>query len=265
MKSNSFGIPLLIIVTFPFLGLVNPIEAQLSRVKNNLLESGQLNFERVTASPGEDAPSGIQKGAGSNSGECQIGEQENPLVALVPEENATNVEDIYVWARTTQQFPTFWFYVAYPPNTYAQFELQDEQQNRLYKTTFQLKGTPGLVSFTLPSTQSVRLETGKRYFWYFYIMCGQPGSPDDFVSAWVEKVDLNTDITQKLQQATPIQQVNIYAENGIWHETLTKLAQLRSQQPENEQLGLIWANLLEQIDLEEFSQAAWVQHHEPEQ
>lgn len=271
MKNNLFRFQFLLVVTFTllltnFLSSIPQIYAQLTPVRDNIL-GGQINFRRVTASPFEGAPSGRGQGAGSQSGECQIEEQQTPkpLIALVPKETTTDGENTAVWGRTSQTNPTFWFYSAYPQNTYVLLELQDEEENILYETSVQLQSEePGLVSVTLPSEQEAVLEAGKKYLWYFYVMCNQPNSPDDFVHGWVEVSSVNPEFTNKLEQATPIERIELYAENGFWYDALNELEKLRSQQPGNPQLNEIWTDLLKQVDIvEEVSKAPVVQRHLP--
>lgn len=220
---------------------------------------GQINYRRVTASPGEDAPTGRGQGAGSSSGECQIGEEQTPLVAVVPEEANKSGVGTSIWAKTSQKQPKFWFYVAYPTNTQVMFELQDEQENSIYTTSFTLQGTPGLVSITLPATHQGVLEAGQKYLWYFYVMCAQHNSPDDFVTGWVEVVELDAKIIQGLEQAAPQQRIAMYAQEGLWHDTITQVQELRSQEPENQHWQEIWLDLLQQVSLGDIGHASVVQ------
>lgn len=262
MKSNFFRFKILVTATFAFC-LIHPhIHAQLTQVTENLLESTQIQYKRTTASPGEGTPVGRRVGAGSSGGECQIGTQQTPLVALVPEENTVDGQRKAVWGRTSQLSPTLWFYVAYPPNTHVLFALQDEQENPLYSTAFQIQSEkPDLVSVTIPSTEEIALEPGKKYLWYLYIMCAQKDSPDDFVNGWVEVTKANPELESQLQQATPWQRIKLYAENGFWYDALTQLEQLRSQQPGETKLDALWQDLLQQVGLGDISNAPVVQEH----
>ncbi|MGH2414201.1 MAG: DUF928 domain-containing protein, partial [Microcystaceae cyanobacterium] len=201
-------------------GTLFPIQAQLAAPASDLEDIVQLNFKRPTVSPDQGSPTGRQEGAGSHSSQCQLEPTKTtPLVALVPQETGTDGTSSYVWGKTTVPHPAFWFYVAYPPETHVMFELQDEEEKEIYTTSFILKGTPGVVSVTLPPT--IQLETGRRYLWYFYVFCHSQDSPDDFVSGWVERVALSPALESQLAQAKAIQRVALYADSGIWQDAIT--------------------------------------------
>ena len=216
--------------------------------------------------PVEDngSPGGRQKGAGSHS-LCQIAPQQEeitPLIAVMPEIAiaSSTKNKVYVWGKTISAHPSFWFYVAYPVNSYVDFTLQDEAENEIYQTTFPLDKTQGIISLTLPQDK-VFLVTDKSYHWYLNIMCDPEDSTDDFVEGWVERVELNPAIHSQLKLAKPLETISIYAENGLWYDTLDSLDRLRKQEPENKAIATIWSDLLQQIGLEEISQQPVIQRY----
>jgi hypothetical protein len=155
---------------------------------------------------------------------------------------------------TVAERPTFWFYVPYTltPAHRLEFVLQDETGNDIYKTSFTQSGTsPGVVGVELPST-AAPLEAGKMYHWFFSIEC----SPDEavLVDGWVQRVPLNALLERQLEQATPKEKIALYANNHIWHEALTSLAELRRQNPEDDKLKEDWVTLLQSIDLNAIAQ-----------
>ena len=192
-----------------------------------------------------------RKGGTGSRGNCL--DQGMPLTALVPTSNL---------GLTVSSNPTFWFYVPYKPDDVlaGEFSLQDVENNEVYRTPFTLTGTPGIVSISLPDTKAP-LEIGKRYRWYFKIYCPlqesfAPLTPA-FVQGWVQRVSLN-DINPHLEsqlkaEKTPLKRIALYAENGIWHEALTGLAELRRTSLRDVSLG-DWAELLRAIGLERLVQ-----------
>ncbi|WP_019506226.1 DUF928 domain-containing protein [Pleurocapsa sp. PCC 7319] len=210
------------------------------------------------------APGGRRKGAGSHS-LCKFTKQATeitPLIALMPEipiETETKSKT-YVWGKTAVDHPNFWFYVAYPANTYAEFVLQDEAENEIYQTTFTLNKTSGIVSLTLPKDK-ITLEIDKSYHWYFNIMCDSEDTTDDFVEGWIERVRLNPFINNQLESVQPIERISIYAENGLWYDTLTNLDRLRQIEPENKAIANLWSDLLQQVGLDEISQKPIVKRY----
>jgi hypothetical protein len=111
------------------------------------------------------------------------------------------------------------------------------------------------------STASINLpleasQTNKKvYHWFFKVKVRcNPQQPAElhFVEGWIERIKLNTNIADNFEQLTPLQQAVIYAENGIWHNTLTTLAELRlnNQSSNKSNLTINWTNLLRSVDLE---------------
>lgn len=164
-------------------------------------------------------------------------------------------------ALTVEERPTFWFFVPYKSNEAAkgEFVWQNEANNDVYRTSFSLSGTPGIVSVSLPST--VSLEVNKSYQSYFKVYCSQQNlSNPVFVHGWVQRVVVKPDLEQLLKAAVSARsRVAIYAENGIWYSALTELAKLRQSEPKNTVFANDWANLLRDVGLENLAQKPIVQ------
>ena len=247
------------------ISLANPseIKAQSRQSINDISQSRKVSFNLPPVAD-NGAPGGRRKGAGSHS-LCEVSNQQTgitPLIALMPKisiETETK-NKTYVWGKTALDHPTFWFYVAYPANSYVEFVLQNEVEEEIYQTSFTLDKTPGIVSLTLTEDQAT-LETGKSYHWYFNIMCDREDTTDDFVEGWVERVELNPVINSQLESVQPLERVSIYAQNGLWYDTLTNLDRLRKTKPENQAIAAIWTDLLRQVGLDEISQEPIVKRY----
>ncbi len=182
------------------------------------------------------------KGApGNRSGAANRGCGPTPklLTALVPGTNQ---------GLTVAEHPTFWFYVPYPPSPSKDmvFKLLDKQKNQeVYKIRFTVTGTPGIISVTLPDSVNP-LAVGKRYQWIFTYLCNpKVVSQDIVVHGYVERVNVSPQMAVELNKAkTPLEKVAVMAENGIWFDALTELAQLRRKEPNNEVLLQKWEALL---------------------
>jgi len=206
--------------------------------------------------PDRGTPSGRPRG-GASRGNCPS--LSKSLTALVPatqktlgEEQARSALTTYksVWGLTVAEHPTLWFYVPYSltPRLPIKFVLQDERGNYVYKTSFTATETqPGIVKFHLPSTIAP-LEVGKMYHWYFLIDC-DPDTPVS-VDGWIQRVPMNSTFTSKSQKATPLQRVALYADNGIWYDALTTLAELRIANPSDAKLINDWVSLLNSVGLD---------------
>ncbi len=66
------------------------------------------------------------------------------------------------------------------------------------------------------------------------------------VNGWVQRVELEQEISE--------QGVAFYEQTGIWYEPLTKLAESRIENPEDEELKAEWENLLKAVNLEAIAQ-----------
>ncbi len=216
-------------------------------------ESSAVRFIKPTVARRGAPPSGRQTGSASR-GECSAVSQ--PLTALVPTTQEpfaqTNQVDDPELSRsesvlglTTSQSPSLWFYNPYSAKFPVEFVLQDEQHNYVYKASLiasQIQ--PGIVKVGLPKT--VNLKVGKRYQWYFLVSCDRRPT---FVKGWIEPVTLNPTLAQQLSKAKPQQRVALYAANGIWHDALTTLAELRVKHPLDVTLLNTWVGLLTSVDL----------------
>lgn len=226
-----------------------PISVQPIVFSNKLANDGQLRFTPPPLPP-SGTPIGRRRGA-AGRGKCAL---EPPLTALMPATEQAEGKVDYVWAKTSAKYPTFWFYVPYstPSLRSIEFVLQDEQDNDIYRTPVKVPQNPGIVSFRLPST-ATPLAAGKMYHWFFKINvdCNQQQQSEvkDYVEGWVQRVNLDPNLTSQLQTATPQRRIALYAANGIWQDALTESANLRLVNTENTTLQADWAELLQSAGL----------------
>jgi hypothetical protein len=138
--------------------------------------------------------------------------------------------------------------------------LEDADENELYKATFQTTGRPGIVTLSLPTGAGLSpLQVGRDYRWSFSIIC-QPGESTENieVGGWVRRVELNSTLNNRLQQASPENRVELYAESEIWHDALASLVQLRRNNPRNSALAARWSQLLSAAGLNNIVQESLV-------
>ncbi|MGQ4648720.1 DUF928 domain-containing protein [Lyngbya aestuarii] len=203
-------------------------------------------------------------GTGQRQGSASRG-QYKLLTALVPVVKDTSDEGQResVFGLTAAERPIFWFYVPEPltPTRSFEFVLEDKQGNQVYKTSFMRSGDfSGVIGIELPPTVEP-LEVGKMYHWEFklYLNRNLPIAVDGVV----QRVALQSAVASKLEQATALQKPDIYAENGIWYDALTSLAELRCQNPEDSQLLAKWTKLLQDVDLAAIAQEPIIQCSDP--
>lgn len=215
--------------------------------------SGKVSFIPPKL-PFAGIPSGRARGAGGRSNCLNVNV---PLTALVPVEKKP-IDDgqearlvTNVWGLTARSHPTFLFYVPYPHASAqtAEFVLQDAEDNDVYRTTINLPQTPSIVSLSLNS-MSAPLKVGKMYHWYFKVRCSrQSMSGPVFVEGWVQRVELKPNVAHQISVATPYQKIALYAENGIWYDTIADLAAMRSQNFQDRALQADWQQLLQSVGL----------------
>jgi Domain of Unknown Function (DUF928) len=208
--------------------------------------------------PDQGAPG--TSGGGGSRGDCP--NTDIPLTPLAPV-TTTLLDSITppvteILASTTHEYPTFWFYVPYSLTSEfpAELILQDEEGYTIHQVnvTDSLSSTlqPGIVSVALPSTGSP-LEVGKRYQWFFKVYCSSTDDMPVFVSGWIERVAPNPLLVNELASVSLPEQAVLYANNGIWHEALTILGELRREHPADPDIAAAWTSLLQSIKLDQIA------------
>ena len=192
-------------------------------------------------------------GGGTRGGRCeadQDADRTDPiLTVLMPNLKS----EPHNFGTTVSESPEFLVYIPKTVARQAEFVLKDEEENDIYRTTFAISGEEAIASLNLPS-EEIQLETGINYSWYFSLIC----NPQDLrknveIPGWTQRVELNPNLMTTLETANPITRSQLYAENGVWHEAIAILAQLRQEQPTDPILAQTWQNLLESANLLEIA------------
>lgn len=230
--------------------------------------SGQLKAESLTTSPSSsipdrwqprdyDPPNDIgapQTEVGSTRGICWVA-TDKFITPLAPKSAFA----------TTSPYPTlfwYWPYTAKPATVIAvKFQLTDKDQNSIYEQDIPMPATPAIEALDIASFKAnlPSLEVGKVYYWQLTPVCS-PDKPDvtevkvDYtVRSLIKRFPVNPSLASKIQQATPEERVALYANAGIWDETLTTLYELRRQNPNDSNLADAWAKLLTSANLDKFA------------
>jgi len=186
------------------------------------------------------------RGAGSRGGcpseSVEAPEDAIPMTALMPKNNV---------GTTVAPNPTVYVYVPQTKDKEAEFRVIDTQSEKVvHQTTFKLPNETAIVKLNLPT--NVELKANTNYHWDFYIIC-DPGNreKDQWVEGWLERTSLSSDMEARLQgvKQQPLKQAKLYADDGIWHETLNIHAQQRNVHP-NE-----WVKLLDSVGLVQIAES----------
>lgn len=177
-------------------------------------------------------------GGGARRGDSCIEPGVTPLTALMPRDNVVT---------TAAANPLLFWYVPKTTAKSAEFVLLDDNQNEIYRTTFALASTPGIVYLRPPA--STALKVGKTYQWQFALNCPVESLDDDpvieFIQGQLQRTAVSSELKSKLAQAQPLEQARLYANARIWPETLMIVAQLRSS------YATEWQELLESVGLDD--------------
>ena len=185
------------------------------------------------------------------------------LTALVPT-YGTKVENNMPQDDTLAERPTFWLYVPYALTEKVPGSLQLLEKDSAGKMEYQsgatVSGTaPGVIGVQLPTGK--RLEENQQYKWRFVIIC-DPNDPTANPStvAIVSRLPKNPKLEKQLQAIKqPAQRAALYAQNGIWYEALTTLAEQRRANPGDAKISAKWRELLRQGGLSVFDAKSPIQ------
>ncbi|MEA5522575.1 DUF928 domain-containing protein [Limnoraphis robusta] len=211
---------------------------------------------------GQGMPQRTAGGASRTGFNCPVlSEDQTELTALVPAFSQPNNISSDFTGLTTEASPKFYFFVPAMAAQEAVFSLKDQKGQDVYQTSIPLSGKTGILSVKLPS-DAPSLKIGQSYRWSFGIIC-QTQSPQNqpevvFVTGEIRRVKADSALARQLQQLTPLEKAALYAQNGIWFESIEILANLRQTQPENSMLTSKWQELLQSVGLEEIANQPFI-------
>ena len=189
-------------------------------------------------------PSGPQResseetrGGGTRAPKSDCVPGQTKLTALMPGDNV---------GTTVADHPKFFVYVPEHEAKSAEFEITDKSGQIIYSTKLDISETSGIVKLTLP--KNVSLTTNQEYTWAFAMICDEfDYSANKIVAGIVKKVEISSELENRLKDATPLEQAEIYAKAKIWNETIATVAELRNSHPTE------WEELLKSVGLDEIA------------
>ncbi len=219
----------------------------------------------VKFKPPSPPPRGISGNRSAAASRDKCPEVTQPLTALVPKYQSNRI-----WGLTEAEHPTFWFYIPYAASEIVDisFTLQDESNPNDTQIVYQnpkivAATSPGTIGIVLPKSIAP-LAANKPYHWYLKLnMSCTVGKRPMFVDGWVQRAEIDDNLSARIKQASPAQQVDLYAENGLWYDALTTLANLRAAKPQDTSLLEDWQNLLNSIELGNLASAPVSDRQQP--
>ncbi|NEQ19348.1 MAG: DUF928 domain-containing protein [Microcoleus sp. SIO2G3] len=188
---------------------------------------------------------GRRENGGTRRESCMSGEL--PLLALLLP--STNI------GLTTAAYPRFFWYT--PKNTAQKVNFtlhkvnETGQRNLVYNTTFQPSRESGVTSFTPPSQGIPPLVINQLYQWSVSLICySQDSSPNVItVYGWVQRVAVSNNVESTLKQLSRRERISVYAEQGLWFDLVSTLADLRACNPSDPTLVATWVSVVKQTAL----------------
>ena len=120
----------------------------------------------------------------------------------------------------------------------------------LYETTFKTDGKAAIVPIQIPGNSELTL--GKNYHWYLSIIYNEyDRANDDHVEGWIRRIPMSQQLSQRLANASFEEKVNIYSEQGLWHEAFAAAAQLKRSNADDNHIIHTWQRLLQSVKLDQ--------------
>jgi Domain of Unknown Function (DUF928) len=185
------------------------------------------------------------------------GDEDPNLTAFVPEYKPTSTatsqpNSLKVWGLTTNEHPTLWVYIPYSSALISRIDFilrsGDNPANPIvYQTSIQAPKRAGIVNFSLPKT-STPLAIDKLYQWE--VKLTMKSQPTEQITGWIQRANINSNLSDRIKQSNPSQQADLYAENGFWYDALSTLAILRRDFPTDPAIKENWQTMLKSVNLE---------------
>lgn len=169
------------------------------------------------------------------------------LIGLVPD----LVAETAPVPQTIAEHPTFYFLI---PETDGQgyFRLYEsdsslKQGKRIYRTSFKIKNKAGILAYKMPDNAPI-LKPNKNYIWEFVV-----GNLTDSerVSGSIRRVMPTQKLVEQLKQVMmPIDRAALFAQEGLWFETVQTLAEAQQGASKKPEVVSEWNALLKSAQLD---------------
>ncbi len=245
MSGKKYSLNILSISLLFFLGVFSTpiarIQAQTSIQSTQISQELGSNWNAFEIENTGNAP-GRRVGAATRS-ICPSGRK--PLTAIIPESE---------FGRTASAYPSIFLYVpSTPEKTKMEFELQDENENLLYKQEFLSTGKEGIYRIDIPSYVTP-LQEGENYLWSFSLTCSETDlAASSVVGGWINRIENSQSIQKQIQTISPGARLKKYTEELLWYDLMASLADLRQSEPNNPTFENRWENLLNEVGLNDLA------------
>lgn len=221
------------------------------QLRPNTSLSGKLPGKWNFTPPRRGIP--VNRQGGATRGNPCIQPPDAKVTALVPASSM---------GATASAYPTVFWYMPKSSASEVELVVRDAKEQDIYSAKYTLAksadgwvvGSPGIMSFSLPAlTNFSPLEIGQDYDWLLRLKCpmdSSDSSNDIVLGGGILRVRPDPTLVQRIQQATPEERVALYANAGLWYETVDTLVELRRDRPNDPELAQAWNKLLNSVGLD---------------
>jgi hypothetical protein len=151
---------------------------------------------------------------------------------------------------TTKEQPSLYWFISNSTSLPVEFTVMDPQGvEPILETRLPAPVEAGLHRIRL-SDYNVRLAPGAAYRWFIAVVPdADRRSKDILAGGAIERVEMPDEIKAKLAKADKSELPAIYAEAGLWYDTVTALSELIEAAPKDEALRQQRTTLLSQVGL----------------
>lgn len=168
------------------------------------------------------------------------------LIGLVPD----LVAQTSPVPQTIAERPTFYFLIP-EIDGQAYFRLFESDSSltkgkRVYRTSFKIKSKAGILTFKMPDNAPI-LKPNQNYVWEFVV----GGLTDaETVSGSIRRVLPNQKLVDQLKKVSlPLDRAALFAQEGIWFETVQTLAEAQKGPYKKPEIVSEWTELLKSATL----------------
>lgn len=156
---------------------------------------------------------------------------------------------------TVQEQPTLYWYLSKPMNLQIEVTvIEDQAISPLLEKQISVPIQPGIHRIRL-ADYGISLSLGKQYRWFMAaVPTAGRRSKDIIAGGIIERVESSEALRVKLSQADKLNIPYIYAESGIWYDTIMAISELIEANPNDMNLRIQRAALLEQVGLSQVAQ-----------
>ena len=228
------------------------------RMRGGRMRGGRMRGGRMRGNPFDISGSRLEKGlARVFKQQDTLSTEAMPLPQKVPDIIAPLAPQHTGFTVTAQ--PTLYWYMSEPWHGEIQWFLNEVS---VAKPLLELKTSLSKFAYhdnlyRLNLTDyGVSLEPHKEYEWFVTIE-RDPEQPsiDAFGSGTIRYQMPSKGLTERLNNTLPTEWYRVYAEEGIWYDSIDNLSRQIENQPQNKGLRKARVDLIEQVDMPKVAQS----------